>query len=212
MRIFVTATNTGVGKTYTTLKLMDLAHKSGLKPGVIKPIETGVVGSPEDGSKLFAKCQELNPGLKRFSITDIVPYRFNLPAAPYVAKKDTSIRVDTIVEKIEQIENCCDILFIEGAGGLMVPIEKDFFMIDLIEACDAKALLVTSSKLGSINDTLLSMETLQRRRIPYQWYINLYEDKESFHRITLPFYKDYFKEVPLDLGLVFKRYMHSDIP
>ena len=211
MRIFVTATNTGVGKTHTTLQLLDIASKAGLRPGVIKPIETGVLGSPVDGSKLFAKCQELNPSLNTLSLNDIVPYQFGLPAAPYVAKGDTTIDIEKIQKKIAKIEELCDILFIEGAGGLMVPIEKDLFMIDLIQALDAKALLVAPSRLGCINDTLLSLQALEHKNIPHHWYLNLHEDKEHFFEISYPFFKDYFGSVPLDLRSVFERYIHPDV-
>ncbi len=211
MRIFVTATNTGVGKTHTTLQLLDIASKAGLRPGVIKPIETGVLGSPVDGSKLFAKCQELNPSLKPLSLEDIVPYQFRLPAAPYVAKGDTPIKIEKIQKKIAKIEKLCDILFIEGAGGLMVPIGKDLFMIDLIESLGAKALLVTPSRLGCINDTLLSLQALEHKNIPHHWYLNLYEDRDSFFEVSYPFFKDYFGFVPLDLTSVFERYIHPDV-
>ncbi len=210
MRIFITATNTGVGKTYTTLRLLDIAKKVGLKPGVIKPIETGVLGSPDDGSKLFTKCQELNPSLKSLTLEDIVPYQFELPAAPYIAKGKSSIDIKKIEEKIAKIEALCDILFIEGAGGLMVPIEKDFFMIDLIQALQAQALLVAPSKLGCINDTLLSLQALKNQKISHHWYLNLYEDKEEFFKISYPFFTDYFGKVPLDLPSVFKGYIHRD--
>ncbi len=210
MRIFITATNTGVGKTYTTLRLLDIAKKAGLKPGVIKPIETGVLGSPADGSKLFTKCQELNPNLKSLTLEDIVPYQFKLPAAPYIAKGKSNIDIKRIKQKIDRIETLCDILFIEGAGGLMVPIEKDFFMIDLIQMLQAKALLVAPSKLGCINDTLLSLQALENKKIPHRWYFNLYEDKEEFFKISYPFFADYFDKVPLDLPSIFKSYVHFD--
>lgn len=199
MRIFITATDTGVGKTYTTTRLLQIAYEMGYKPGCIKPIETGVLSSPEDGTKLLRKCQDLNQNLKNITIEDIVPYQFSLPAAPYVAKGATLIKKEYIAQKIKKLQNLCDVLFIEGAGGLMVPIEKDFFMIDLIRFLDAKALLVTPSALGCINQTLLSLQALKNKNIPHTWYVNLYKDKESFFKVTYPFYKDYFGSVPLDL-------------
>ncbi len=211
MKIFVTATNTGVGKTYVTAKLLELAAKAGLKPGAIKPIETGVHSSPEDGSKLLRKSQELNLSLKDVSIDDVVPYQFELPAAPYIAKKGVKIDINYIKEKIATLYSKCDILFIEGAGGLMVPIEKNYFMIDLICDLETPALLVTPSKLGSINDTLLSMMALKSKSIAFEWYVNLYEDKDDFFEITYPFYKDYFGSVPLDLSSVLDRYMYTNM-
>ncbi|MRI58686.1 MAG: dethiobiotin synthase [Epsilonproteobacteria bacterium] len=211
MRLFVTATNTGVGKTYTTLQAMQIIRELGLLPGAIKPIETGVTEICEDGSKLLRKSQDLNQNLKNITIDDVVPYRFRLPAAPYVAKGTQTIHIDTILKKIEELERKCDILLIEGAGGVMVPIQKGYFMVDLIRDAQAHALLVTPSRLGSINDTLLSQEALERRGIGYDWYINLFEDRDSFFEITYPFYKDHFGEVPLDLRSILQRYANIDI-
>jgi len=191
IKIFVTATNTNIGKTYTTVALMKEAAKQGLSPAAFKPIETGVLnGKPADGTILLKTMHQLNPSTHELTINDIVPLQFKLPAAPYVAKGDKTISFDLIKEKVQKIEKLCDILFIEGAGGLLVPIEDDLFMIDLpaIFKVD-KTLLISPSRLGSINDTLLSMEALKRREINFDLAINLYEDRESFEEVTLPYYK-----------------------
>jgi len=191
IKIFVTATNTNIGKTYTTVALMKEAAKQGLSPAAFKPIETGVSdGKPADGTTLLKTMQELNPLANELTIDDVVPIQFELPAAPYVAKGDKTISFDLIQEKLQKIEKVCDILFIEGAGGLLVPIEDDLFMIDLptIFKVD-RTLLISPSRLGSINDTLLSMEALKRREIDFDLAINLYEDRESFEEATLPYYK-----------------------
>ncbi|NPA03424.1 MAG: dethiobiotin synthase [Epsilonproteobacteria bacterium] len=203
-KLFITATNTNVGKTYTTLELFKIALKKGLKPLAIKPIETGEICA--DGLQLLEECKKIDPSL---TLKDIVVYHFPLPAAPYVAKGDKKIEIEKILDRIEALAQKSDLLLIEGAGGLMVPIEREFFIIDLIKLT-APALLVTPSKLGCINDTLLSMEALKRRGIKFSWYVNLYQDRDSFFKVTYPFYKDYFKEVPLDLELVFNSYPHWD--
>jgi dethiobiotin synthetase len=83
---------------------------------------------------------------------------------------------------------------IEGAGGLCVPVEKNFFMYDFIKFFDAKALLVTHSKLGCINDTLLNLELLKALHVEHEWCINM-RDEESFEKTTLPYYKDRFGRV-----------------
>jgi len=83
-------------------------------------------------------------------------------------------------------------LIIEGAGGLMVPIKRDYMMIDLIEELGAKTLLITPSNLGCINDTMLSIEALERRGIDFDWCVNLYRDRDDFNRVTAPFYNSHF--------------------
>jgi len=191
IKIFITATNTNIGKTHSTIALMKEAAKQGLRPAAFKPIETGVSGGkPADGTTLLKTMQELNPSTTELTIDDIVPIQFELPAAPYVAKGNKIISFDLIKKKLQKIEKTCDILFIEGAGGLLVPIEDDLFMIDLpaIFKVD-RTLLISPSRLGSINDTLLSMEALKRREIDFDLAINLYEDRESFEKVTLPYYK-----------------------
>lgn len=192
--IFVTATNTDVGKTYACEKLLKFYAKQGLKVGYFKPCETGVIDLPIDGSKMLKLTKELNPNFD-VSINDVVPYQFKLPAAPYVAKEETKISMDFIKEKKAYLEQFCDVLVVEGAGGLMVPIEEDLFIIDMIKELDCKAVLITPSKLGCINDTLLSMEALKTRNIDFDWYINLYQDKESFEEVSKPFLNKYFEEI-----------------
>ena len=192
--IFITATNTDVGKTYACEIFSKYYAKKGLKVGYFKPFETGVVSSPLDGSKMLNLVKELNPSFD-FDIKDIVPYQFELPASVFVAKNNTKIDLDFLIKKKEELEKKCDILIIEGAGGLMVPIEKDFFIIDLIKYFNCKTKLISPSKLGCINDLLLSINALKEKNIDFDWYINLYLDKDSFHKTTLPFYKEYFQEI-----------------
>lgn len=191
---FITATNTNVGKTYAASKFLKKFANEGYKVGYFKPIETGVEDYPLDGTAMLNLTKELNPSFNA-TINDVVPYQFRLPAAPYVAKGDTKIDLKFLKVKKEELEKLCDVLIIEGAGGLMVPIEKDLFIIDLIKMFESQAILISPSRLGSINDTLLSQEALRARNIKFDWYINLYEDKNSFDEVTLPFYKDYFSKL-----------------
>lgn len=193
--LFITATNTNVGKTYACEKLLKKFAKKGLRVGYFKPIETGVIDNPLDGSKLLELTKKLNPEFIDITIDDVVPYQFQLPAAPFVAKKDSKIDIDFLLEKKLYLENFCDILIIEGAGGLMVPLDDNLFIIDLIKIFDAPTVLIVPSNLGSINDNLLSQEALKSKNIEFIWYLNLYKDKESFEEVTMPFYKKYFRGI-----------------
>lgn len=194
--IFVTATNTDIGKTYACEKFLNFFSQNGLKVGYFKPIETGVINNnPLDGTKMYNLVSNLNPNFSKLSINDIVPYQFSLAASPYVSKGNTIIDIDFLKNRKDYLQSLCDVLIIEGAGGLMVPIEDDFFIIDLIKEFDCKAFLITPSKLGSINDTLLSIEALKNREIDFDFFINLHENKESFKTISEPFLKSYFGEL-----------------
>jgi len=194
MILFISATNTDVGKTYACEKILKHYSNKGLKVGYFKPCETGVVDTPLDGTKMLDLVKKLNPDFD-LDIKEVVPYQFKLPAAPYVAKKDSDIDIDFLKKQVIYLKSFCDVLVIEGAGGLMVPIKKDLFIIDLIKEFQAKAILISPSKLGCINDTLLSIEALKNRSLDFDWYINLYEDKDSFDEVSRPFLKDYFKEL-----------------
>jgi len=190
--LFITATGTNIGKTHTTLKLIKALAARGLSVGVFKPVETEVTDFAPDATILLEACQKVNRDFEDLSVSDITAYTFPLPAAPFCADTDHMITIDTILEKYRQLSNLCDILLVEGAGGLMVPVTKDFFMIDLAKVLESKVLLVTPSRLGCINDTLLSLEALKAREIPFEWCVNLYEDKESFSQVTQPFYDAVF--------------------
>ena len=190
--LFITATGTNVGKTYTTLKLIKALASKGLKIGVYKPIETGVTTNALDATMLLKACQEVNNNFKELNPLDITAYTFPLPSAPFCADKKNTIKIEKIIEKYHNLSKLCDILLVEGAGGLLVPITKNYTMIDLIKELNIKTLLVTPSSLGCINNTMLSIEALKKRNINFDWCVNLYEDKADFNKVTKPYYDAVF--------------------
>ncbi len=192
--LFITATGTNVGKTHTTLKLIDAIARRGLRPGVYKPIETGVTDTPPDAAALLEACKRVNNAFEGMTTEDITAYTFPLPAAPYCADEKHTIDLQYIIDKHDMLLKKCDILLVEGAGGLMVPITESYMTVHLIKELEAKALLVTPSRLGCINDTLLSMMALRSFDIDFAWCVNLYEDKEHFSKVTQPYYDAVFPE------------------
>ena len=188
-RIFVTATNTDIGKTHTTKLLLKEFSSRGLSVGVIKPIETGVVdGVALDGESLLETLKQVNPKLWSLDVEDIVPITYELPAAPFVASKNTPLDRVKIDKAIEEIEQLCDVVIIEGAGGLYVPVDEEMMMLDLIQYLNAKALLVTHCSLGCINDTILSQKALQSQYIPYVTAFNCRGNDVSFAQISEPYF------------------------
>jgi len=190
--LFVTATNTDVGKTYTTLKIIELLGKQGISVGICKPIETGVTKEPLDATLLLKQVQKYNKNFKSLKPKDITAYTFELPSAPFCADVNKTIKIEDIKNKIHQLAKLCDVLIIEGAGGLFVPITATYKMIDLLSELECSTLLVTPSKLGCINDTLLSIEALNNRDISFEWAVNLFEDRDDFKKVTQPFYDEVF--------------------
>ncbi len=153
--IFITGTDTGVGKTIVTSALARHLTGQGLKVGVMKPIETGVdepdkLGSDASLLRWAANSQD--------SAEDISPYRFNMPASPHQAAKAArgSIDIERIIDAFHRIKTDKDIVFVEGAGGLMVPINGGYLMSDLITQMCLPLLVITRPQLGTINHTLLT--------------------------------------------------------
>ena len=188
-RIFITATNTDIGKTYTSKLLLKEYASRGLKIGIIKPIETGVVdGVCPDGNELLQVVQELNDEFKALHVEDIVPITYELPAAPFVASDNKKLNLQKLDAAIEKVEKLCDVLIIEGAGGLYVPLDDNYMMIDLIEYLKAKTLLVTHCSLGCINDTLLSKKALEDKNLEHVIAFNCRKDDDSFTKVSEPYF------------------------
>jgi dethiobiotin synthetase len=187
---FVSATGTGVGKTHTILTLMQAAADAGLRPGAFKPIETGVRDRPEDGTRLWRAMRRLNPDAAAVTLEEVVPVTYALPAAPWVARGDRPVAWERIERALHKIRAVCDFLLIEGAGGLLVPIDDTHAMIDLPRRLEAAhTLLVTTGALGAINDTRLSLEALERRGLPATVIVNPHRDDGAFETLTRPWFE-----------------------
>ncbi len=194
-RIFITATNTNIGKTYTTKLLIEAFSRRGLRVGVYKPIETGVTTIPSDGMDLFETACLHNPALQSLNVSDIVTLQLSLPAAPFVANEGKAIDLRIFDKALAKIETLCDIVIIEGAGGLMVPIDAETMMIDLPRHFNALTLLVTHCNLGCINDTLLSKKALEDAALPYLFGFNCRSEERDFETTSLPYLNYRFKTI-----------------
>jgi len=165
--LFITGTDTGVGKTIVTAGLVNLAQERGLKAAAIKPVETGCVSRdgmlyPEDGAFLHGASAA---GL---SLDECVPWRFSLPASPAraAAMEGRRLNIPDLEEHVRAVTERFDLTLVEGAGGLMVPIQERLMMIDLVQRLGFPAVLVARARLGTLNHTLLSVEALRHRDIP----------------------------------------------
>jgi dethiobiotin synthetase len=191
----VSATNTNIGKTYTSKLLIEAFSRLGYRVGVYKPIETGVITVAPDGNALFETALIHNPALKVLSLNDIVTLHLPLPAAPFVANKGKPIDLAIFDNALAKIESLCDIVIIEGAGGLMVPIDEQTMMIDLPRYFNAVTFLVTHCNLGCINDTLLSLKALEDAKLPHLWGLNCRSSDEGFETTSLPYLNHRFGSV-----------------
>jgi dethiobiotin synthetase len=152
--IFVTGTDTGVGKTLLTGLLLHHLRQSGCHALAMKPF---CCGSRADTEFLHA-VQEGD--LTRDEIT---PFFFAEPLAPLVAarKHRRSIRLPQVLRPIRRVAGRCDCLLIEGIGGLLVPLGEGFAVRDLIARLGCEVIVVARNRLGIINHTLLTVDALQ---------------------------------------------------
>lgn len=158
--IFVTGTDTGVGKTVVSAIIAWTLQQSGKRVAAMKPVQTG---AGEDGLLDIEFIQKVMG--TNYSLDVVCPYRFPLPLAPLVAAKLAGQRID--VDKIKSayfdLSSWSDIVIVEGSGGLLVPITETYFMSDLAYDLEVGLIIVIRPGLGTMNHTLLTLEHARLR-------------------------------------------------
>jgi len=158
--LFVTGTDTGVGKTLVACALAAALRARGIDVGAMKPVETGVgPEGPSDAQALSAAARASDP------LDAVCPQRFALPAAPSVAAAEAGCRVDlgAIRRAFDALTRRHEWLVVEGAGGLLVPLHDDFTMGELARELELPLLVVARAALGTINHTRLTLEAAAAR-------------------------------------------------
>ena len=169
--LFVTGTDTGVGKTFVARGIASALCARGRRVGVMKPVETGCSGGaarrPADALALREAAGSKLP------LDRICPYQLDAPLAPDVAARLENTRIDpeVIVAAFRHIRARHDLTIVEGAGGLLVPIVERYCMADLARDLDLPLLVVVDSKLGAINHTLLTLEAAAARGLAVCGYV-----------------------------------------
>lgn len=163
--LFVTGTDTGVGKTLVTAALARHYRRRGLKVGVMKPCETGVADTCQPGED--ARLLRWAAG----SCDDdraMAPYRLKEPLAPSLAAERAGVIIDPrhIADSLATIRPGKDLLLVEGAGGLMVPLRGGYLMADLVRELGLPLLVVSRASLGTINHTLLTIFAARAMELP----------------------------------------------
>ena len=172
MRLLITGTDTGVGKTLVTCGLAASLVDRGKRVAVMKPAETGCEESAgalhgSDASLLafFSNCS--------LPLDELCPYRFAPPLAPSVAAEleGVSIRPERLVTLFRRMSERHDVVLVEGAGGLLVPLADQYTFADLARDLEVPILVVVGSKLGALNHTLLTLSYIQNSSLPLKGYI-----------------------------------------
>ncbi|HKD65614.1 MAG TPA: dethiobiotin synthase [Candidatus Binataceae bacterium] len=172
-RLLITGTDTGVGKTMVGCALGFAMKVRGLRTGVMKPVETGCsvqVGElqPDDAIALRASASAIHP------LEIICPYRYRAPLAPAAAAEADGAPPpdpERIISLFERIAVESDVVIVEGAGGIAVPLTWDFNYADLAAALHLDVILVIANRLGCLNSTLLSIDYATRRSLRVAGYI-----------------------------------------
>ena len=159
MSLFITGTDTGVGKTHTAIQLLRLLRASGTRCAGMKPICCGDRG---DAELLLAA------GSEGLGIEEINPVWLKTPAAPLVGSLTEGVNIDIerILAAFRALQNRVEHVFVEGVGGWLVPIRRDYFMSDLAVEMALPVLVAAQNRLGCLNHTALTVRSIAAHRLP----------------------------------------------
>jgi dethiobiotin synthetase len=170
--IFITGTDTGVGKTFFACGLALLLRDLGLRVGVMKPAEAGC---PEREGKLFPDdaIRLKTASGSEIPLEKICPYQLREPLAPSVAaeRQGITVRVDELMNIYEEISSNHDITIVEGAGGLMVPLLPSYTYADFARVLNLPVIVIAANRLGAINHLLLTLEHARCKGVSVLCYV-----------------------------------------
>ena len=182
--LFVTGTDTSVGKTFFCSRFLEFLKGRDMRVGYQKWVATGSEAEmPVD----LALCLEAagistNPEL----LVQQVPYCFKFPASPHLAAEmeNRAVEAETIIKNYRNMAARYELLVVEGVGGIMVPLRRDLLLVDLLVQVQARTLVVARSGLGTLNHTLLTLEALRNRKIPVLGVVFSDPEKEEDERLV----------------------------
>ncbi len=158
--LFITGTDTDVGKTYVTCLIVEQLVRQGRRVGVYKPVESG--GQPTSAGLLADDAQRLwQAAGKPLTAREVCPQVFQAPLAPHLAAAESDEHIDQrrLVEGLDVWRDECDIVLVEGAGGLMSPVSEDLLVADLALEMGYPLVVVAPNRLGVISQTLQTLVT-----------------------------------------------------
>jgi dethiobiotin synthetase len=169
--LFITGTDTDVGKTYITAGLAVTFRKMGIDVGVMKPFAAGTA------QKKGFKSEDIEILSNAAQVTDpenlVNPQFFPIPASPYTAWKNLKIKpkINSVLSSFKSLSKIHSMILVEGMGGIMTPILKNYFVTDLIKDMKIPAILVTRTKVGTVNHTMMTVKMCEKYKIPIKGII-----------------------------------------
>jgi dethiobiotin synthetase len=165
--LFITGTDTGVGKTLITGGIAHLLTRQGLKVGVFKPIATGCRNEMGEwvsaDAEFLAMCAEMNEPQ-----TVIAPICYQTPSAPLVAARAEKRSIDypQIIAMYRYLCGKYDVVLVEGIGGVLTPLDEETTILDMAAAMGLPTVVVARPRLGTINHTLLTLRAVRDAGLP----------------------------------------------
>lgn len=153
---FITGTDTDVGKTWITAGIASALKKMGIDIGIMKPFAAGThqkVGFKSEDTEILAKAAQIDDSEQLIN-----PQFFPIPASPYTASESLGVKVDVdlVLQNFKKLLKIHEMMLVEGMGGILTPILKDYFVTNLIKDMGLDVIVVTRSRIGTINHTLLT--------------------------------------------------------
>lgn len=169
---FVTGTDTGIGKTWSTLTLMQYFQAQGRVVIGMKPVASGCEqhnGELRNEDALL--IQEQSSILLPYQ--DINPYAFAPPVSPHIAAKQAgrTIDLDVVIAKYRQLEKQADIVIVEGVGGWLVPLNEQEDVADLAERLDLPVIVVVGMRLGCLSQAKLTFAAIRQKGLACHGWI-----------------------------------------
>jgi dethiobiotin synthetase len=190
--LFITGTDTGVGKTLASGALLLALKRLGIEALGMKPVAAGA--GYIDGHWVNEDVELLRRASARLLPKDDVnPYLFRAAIAPHIAAEHQGKRIEIphLVERFKALEGQTAYVIVEGAGGLMVPLDRQRDMADLARALDLPVLLVVGMRLGCINHALLTAEALNHRGLRLAaWIANRLDAEMPAYEENLAYLRD----------------------
>lgn len=161
--LFVTSTGTGIGKTFVTAALVKHFRAQGRTVDAFKPVLSGFDPGNVEGSDTGILLGALGKALIQEEFDRITPWRFAAPLSPDMAaaREDRHIDFDALVDFSRAAMQSAETVLIEGVGGIMVPLDDKYTVLDWMRALDVPIVLVAGSYLGTISHTLSALDVLK---------------------------------------------------
>ena len=183
--LFITGTDTDVGKTYVAAGLAVTLRKMGIDVGIMKPFAAGTPqkkGFKSEDVEILSRAAQVSDPEELMN-----PQFFKMAASPYTASKNlkVKVRINSVLSSFKKLSNLHSMLLVEGMGGIMTPILKNYFVTDLIKDMKLPTVIVTRTKIGTVNHTIMTCKMCEKYKIPIKGIIINNFDSDGYTVKTL---------------------------